>query len=200
MMTPPRLAGLSKSLGLTGILLAVSVALALAHDMFLKPERYFVAENAEVVVRLLNGTFTKSENAVVRRRLRDLSVLSPTGRTAIDTTQWHDSGDTSWVALRTGAAGTYIVGTSTHASTIRLAAKDFNHYLADDGIPDMLAERKRTGTLDQPAHERYSKHVKALIQVGTIPSPRVDAEFGYPAELVPLDNPYASPKIGRAHV
>jgi uncharacterized GH25 family protein len=178
-----------------GAALAVSLPLAaaLAHDMFLKPDRFVVAQDDSVVVRLLNGTFSVSENAVVRRRLRDLSVVRPGGRVGLDPADWRDAGDTAWVTLRTGPAGTYVMGASTHPSTIRLDAKEFNAYLASDGIPDELAARRRDGSADQPAHERYSKHVKALIQVGARPSP-VDQSLDYPAELVPLDNPYASPR------
>jgi uncharacterized GH25 family protein len=45
--------------------------------------------------------------------------------------------------------------------------------------------------LDKPARERYSKHVKSLIQVGADRTGGFNTVFGYPAELVALDNPYA---------
>ena len=83
-----------------------------------------------------------------------------------------------------------MIGVSVLPRTLRLEGKDFNKYLAEDGIPDVLAARRAKGELDRPALERYSKHVKALIQVGDARTQRVDAELGYPAELIPLDNPY----------
>ena len=73
---------------------------------------------------------------------------------------------------------------------IALEAKDFNLYLREDGIPDVLEARGRAGALERPARERYWKHVKALIQVGTARSEHFATELGYPAELVPLNNPY----------
>lgn len=56
--------------------------------------------------------------------------------------------------------------------------------------PDMLDARTREGDLQKPAVERYSKHVKTLIQVGTTPSNHYATVMGYPAELVPVENPY----------
>jgi len=175
----------------TTALLLASVATALAHDLFLKPVRYHVAENSEVLVRVLNGTFSQSENSIVRSRVRDIAVVSPAGRARVDTAAWTDKGDTSTLLVRTGAAGTYVIGASTTASTIALSAEDFNTYLRDDGIPDVLAARRRDGTLGKPARERYSKHIKSLIQVGARRSDGFDVVLGYPAELAPMANPYA---------
>jgi hypothetical protein len=178
----------------TALLLASALAAA-AHDMFVQPARFFVEENAEVVVRVLNGTFSKSENSIDRARLTDVSVVSPAGRQRVDTALWSAAGDTSRFTLRTGAAGTYVAGVSTRPNVIALAAKDFNEYLREDGIPDVLAARERNSELDRPARERYSKHVKALIQVGSARSEHFATELGYPAELVPLENPYTL-KVG----
>src|SRR6476469_248758 len=76
-----------------------------------------------------------------------------------------ETGDTSVLVFRTGAAGTYVVGASTLPRTLRLDAKAFNEYLASDGITDMLESRKRSNELNVSSHERYSKPVKTLIQV-----------------------------------
>jgi hypothetical protein len=165
--------------------------------MFVKPARFFVAENAEVLVRVLNGTFSKSENSIARPRVRDVSIVGPAGRQQVDTTEWSVTGDTSTFRVATGGAGTYVIGASTRPNVIPLEAKDFNLYLKEDGIPDVLEARRQAAELDQPARERYSKHVKALIQVGQQRSDHVATELGYPAELVPLENPYALPR-GRA--
>jgi uncharacterized GH25 family protein len=181
----------SRAVAVTVALLLLGAAVASAHDMFVKPARFFVAENAEVIVRVLNGTFSKSENSIARVRVRDISVVGPERRQQLDTAVWSAEGDTSTFRVRTGVTGTYVLAASTRPSVIALEAKDFNLYLREDGIPDVLEARRQAGELDQPARERYSKHVKALIQVGQERSEHFAAELGYPAELVPLDNPYA---------
>ena len=182
------------------VLTIASASIAFAHDMFLKPTRYFAPENAEVRVRVLNGTFTESSNSIARGRLADASVLTPRGRTKIDTAEWSVRGDTSTFHIHTRAAGTYVIGASTKPSEIDLSADDFNLYLADDGIPDVLDARRRAGELQKPARERYHKHVKAFVQVGDARSDLYATPLGYPAEIMPLENPYSVAKGGTLRV
>lgn len=175
---------------LTTGLLAAATAWAVAHDMFLKPERFFVAENAPLDLVLINGTFTKSENSIARNRLLDISVLGPAGRTRIDTSAWKADGDTSFFSTRAGGAGTYVLGVSTRSNIIPLTGKEFNEYLESDGIPDVLAARRRDGEMDRAVKERYHKHVKAMVQVGEARSDHYATALGYPAEVIPVENPY----------
>jgi hypothetical protein len=179
---------------LTVLLLLVAATLE-AHDLFLRLDSFFVRPASAVEIRVLNGTFSKSENAITRDRLRDISVVGPAGWVHLDTTVWEAKGDTSRLNVRIGATGTYLVGASTLPREITLEAKDFNAYLADDGIPDVLAARRREGELGKKATERYSKHVKALLQAGDTQSNGFDTVLGFPAELIPLNNPYL-PRTG----
>jgi len=174
---------------ITSALLLIASTLS-AHDLFLRLDSFFVRPESVVVIKVLNGTFSKSENAITRDRLRDISVVGPSGRVRVDTTSWEAKGDTSRLAVHIGESGTYVVGASTGPREISLEAKAFNAYLTDDGIPDILADRKRDGELAKKATERYSKHVKALLQAGDTRSSGFDSPLGYPAELVPLSNPY----------
>lgn len=174
----------------TLMLLATAVTLA-AHDLFLKPARFFVAPGSDVRVRALNGTFSRSEGSVARSRIREIAVVSPDGRTSLDTAVWEVGGDTSSVIVRTGSAGTYVVGLSVLPRMIALGPEDFNAYLQSDGVPDILESRRHGGQLGDSARERYSKHVKAVLQVGSDRSDGYATVLGYPAELVPLENPYA---------
>jgi uncharacterized GH25 family protein len=102
--------------------------------------------------------------------------------------------------VRTKESGTYVIGVSVHPRELKLTAKEFNDYLAHDGIPDVLEARRKAGELDRPARERYSKHVKALVQVGDRRSEQYQSVLGYPAELIPLDNPYTLESAGMLRV
>lgn len=173
------------------ILLALSVTSLFAHDMFWRLTSYYVAPRTPIRMPVLNGTFSKSENSIEWARVAQLSVTTPTGRVAIDSAQWDSRGDTTWLSYTTGDAGTYVAGLSTKPREFVLEAEAFNQYLADDGIPDILAARKKDGRLQQAARERYSKHIKTIFQVGATRSDAWSSTLGYPAELVPLENPYA---------
>jgi uncharacterized GH25 family protein len=176
-------------IAVAALILAAATTLS-AHDLFLLPDAFFIAPESSVTVRVLNGTFDKSEAAVTAARISDLSVVTPSGRMAPPRDGWRATGDTAVFSLRVGRSGTYVIGLSTLDRTIRLEAKDFKEYLAAEGSPAILSQRKRTGEDTSPARERYSKHVKAMLQVGTTRSSTYATVLGYAAELVPLDNPY----------
>jgi hypothetical protein len=176
---------------LPALALLCVAATAAAHDLFLKFDSYFLPPNAMAAVRLLNGTFRLSENAVVRDRMTDVSLVAPSGeRGHPPVAAWRDARNQALLNFQTGEAGTYVVGVSTKARDFKLKAAQFNDYLRHDGVPDILAERKRTGTFNQDARERYSKHVKALFQVGDSRSANFNTALGYPVEIIPQQNPY----------
>jgi uncharacterized GH25 family protein len=183
-----------RSTVISGMLIIATASIAVAHDLFLKPDVFFVAPNGTVPVTALNGTFSTSEGSVTRDRLIDIAIVGPAGRTKGDTSAWSDKGKASHWTVRVGAAGTYALGASLKPRIIALNAKDFNSYLADDGLPDILAARKANGELAKPSKERYSKHVKALVQVGDAHTASYGTVLGYPAEIVPLNNPYETGK------
>jgi uncharacterized GH25 family protein len=182
------------------VLLAVLVGALQAHDFFLKPDQFVVAAGGTLTIPLLNGSFTASENAVERSRFLDLSVVSPTGRVKLDTTAISSRHDTTFLAVSTDSSGTYVVGAATLPQEVSLSATDFNRYLEEEGIHPILDERRRTGSLDRAARERYAKYAKTLIQVGNQRSPSFAAVLGYRAELVPLGNPYVLRPVAELRV
>ena len=160
------------------LLFALSASALFAHDLFLRPARFFVPEYSDVKIHVLNGTFTKSEGSVTRDRGRALDLVAPAGLVQLDTSAWVASGDTTVLTLRTGRAGTYVVGASTRPRELRLEAKEFNSYLATDGVPDILAARRRSRELGKAARERYPPHVKAVLEVGGAYSTGHERVFG----------------------
>lgn len=183
-------------------LAALSVLIATAaraHTLFLKLDSFFLEPNSTATVALYNGDFDKSENAIARDRMLDVSVVGPGGTAHLPESAWRDSAvfhwspdsvDTALLTFETGDPGTYLIGVSTAARTITLSAADFNEYLVHDGIADVIERREAAGKTNDDATERYSKHVKALVQVGDARSGQWAHELGYPVEFVPLGNPY----------
>jgi len=174
---------------LVAVLALVAGPLA-AHDLFLKLASYFLPADTPVRVLLLNGSFSKSEGIVARDRIADIALVGPGGRASLDTTAISAQHDTTVLRLRTAGEGTYVLGVSVRPREIALTGAQFNGYLKEEGIEEMLAERTRTGALGEPAKERYAKHVKAIFQVGKARSDAYSLVLGYGAEIVPLDNPY----------
>ncbi len=188
------------AVGGAALALLAGGSIAYGHDLFLRPVSFFVAPGNDIVLRVMNGTFSTSEGAVKRDRPRDLRIAGPSGTRKADTLALEPGKTETLWRVPTSASGTYAIGMSLFPRTIRLEGKDFNEYLKSDGIPEILALRGEKGELNSPARERYSKHVKALVQVGSLRSAKVDEVFGYPVEIVPLDNPYRLAGAGSMRV
>lgn len=161
-----------------------------SHDMFLKLDQFFLKPNTEAVIQLYNGTFERSENAITRDRMLDVSLVGNGERINPDTTSWYNEDNTTYLNFTTGSSGTWVAGVSTKARSLGMSADDFNDYLEHDGVLDMLEARKSNGTLGDSAVERYSKHVKTVFQVGDKLTEDYKTELGYPIEFLLLDNPY----------
>jgi hypothetical protein len=172
------------------ILVAAVASTLFAHDMFLKLESFFLEPDAAVTVPLLNGTFSTRENSIARPRIADIAVLGPAGRVTFDTTMVSARNDSTFFALRTSAAGTYVIGVSTRPNIIAMTCEQFHEYLSEEGLGHVIAARQQAGTALDSAREQYAKYVKAIVQVGDARSWSFGAALGYAAELVPLDNPY----------
>ncbi|MDE2805597.1 MAG: DUF4198 domain-containing protein [Gemmatimonadota bacterium] len=184
----------------TFAVLTVAIAGALsAHTMFLKLDSFFLEPHSTAAVALINGDFDKSENVITRDRMLDVSVVGPGGTIHPPHSAWTDSAvfhwspdsvDTAVLSFETGSPGTYVIGVSTAPRVFALTAREFNEYLVHDGIVDAIEQRAAAGKTNDDATERYSKHVKALIQVGDARSAEWSHKLGYPVEFIPLRNPY----------
>ena len=170
---------------------AFAASSVFAHDLFLKPDKFFAKVNEKILIGVFNGTFQKSEGAVSFQRLTDVSVVSPTGaRTNPRETDFTKNETTAFLNFTPQEAGNYVVGLSTGWRENQLAAKEFNEYLTLEGIPDVLENRKRDRELDKDARYRYSKYVKTILQVGDRESDSYKTALGYAVEMIPQANPY----------
>lgn len=184
---------------LASLCLGVATALS-AHDMFIKLRSYFLPAETAVVVPLLNGTFSTSENSIDRNRIADISLMSPAGRTRYDTATVTARGDTTFFRIETGPPGTSVFGVSTRPNQLKISGKEFTAYLREEGLTEVIDARRKAGIGADSASEKYAKHVKAIVQVGNDRTDSYAAVLGYPAELIPLDNPYALKRGGTLRV
>jgi hypothetical protein len=179
------------------LVVALSVAGSLApsrlsaHDLFFRPDGFRLAPGSSVVVKVLNGTFSRSENAITRDRIAELSLVGPSGRQALDLASWTEQEPMSTVSVAIGSAGTHVLGAAIKPRPLSLPAAEFNAYLKEEGIDHILELRRSKGQMQTPSQESYSKYLKALLQSGGEASGEYAAVLGHEAEIVPLGNPYA---------
>ena len=185
-LSPRKLLPLALSL----IMIGASATLVAAHDLFLTPAAFFVAPGATVHVTAMNGTLTTSEGTVTADRLLDLAIVGPASRARAETATWTSEGKASTWDAKLGASGTYVLGVSLRPRLITMKGAEFNAYLREEGLPEILSARQAKGELAKPSTERYAKHVKTLVQAGDARTANYGTALGYPAELVPMNNPY----------
>ena len=97
----------------------------LAHEMFLKAQESMVPSNSDQVVRLINGTFEKSENSISRDRMADVRIVANGSIANPPNADWYDDDDSSYLKYRAGDTGTYVIGVSTRPNIITMSPEDF---------------------------------------------------------------------------
>ena len=160
----------------------VSVQVA-AHEMFLKADQFAVAADSDQLVRLINGTFEKSENSIGRDRMADVSIMANGKVTHPPHADWYDDENSSYLKYHAGEVGTYVIGVSTKPNIIAMSPEEFVAYLKHDNVLDTLAAFESDNQLTQ-VRERYSKHVRTIVQVGDQKSADYSQPLGYPVEIL----------------
>lgn len=166
-----------------------------SHELFLRGDSHFLVANSNAEIYLFNGTFDKSENAITRDRIVDPKIIGPDYNFVPKNDNYYDINNITYLKFKTGKAGTYSAGISTLPKVLAMSAPEFTEYLEHEGLESTLEERKREGINDKGVREKYSKHVKALLQVDDELTEHYAKEFGYPIEFIPLENPFDS-KVG----
>lgn len=174
---------------LAGLLAAGSAS---AHEMFLKGKNLFVAPNSDQFIWLVNGTFDKSENSIDRSRMASVNIIANGKVSKPSADSWSDDEKKTYSTLsyKTGAPGTYVIGVSTKPNALSLSREDFIAYLKHDGVLDTLASFEKQSKL-KTVRERYSKHVRTIVQVGDKRTDDFAKPLGYPVEIMLDSNPYS---------
>ncbi|MGH7245248.1 MAG: DUF4198 domain-containing protein [Phycisphaerales bacterium] len=94
--------------------------------------------------------------------------------------------------VRLTAPGTYSVGYRSRPTPIVLAGPKFEMYLKDKGLDNASEARRTAGKTEADGRERFSRCAKAIVMVGNDRGAGFDHVFGFPLEVVPRSNPYAS--------
>jgi uncharacterized GH25 family protein len=166
------------ALGTAGLLCLATVAGA--HDFWLVP----VGDEIEART---GSRFPVSTNAIAADRMIVANAVSAGGRIPLTVMGRRDSALVLRADLR--STGTFYAVVTLAQRDITLGAREFNAYLKQDGLPQILAERRARGELDRPARERYQKFAKLLLHkpgTGSVATLAMDQRL----EIVPLVDPF----------
>lgn len=165
-------------------------ATARAHDFWLVPDAFAVAEGSLLEVRgQTSSRFPTSEAAVAVDRVADARLFDATGEERI--TDMSHAGSSLLLRHRPSARGQRIVAVTLHPRSMRESAASFRRYLELEGAPEALARVDREGLLRgrDSVTRRYAKYAKTVVEVGRGGPRAFSRVVGHPLEFVPLSDP-----------
>lgn len=183
---------------LAGTLLLAS-GLSYAHQTYLISDLYELRPGTDNFLILKNGTYHESGYSITRKMSRDISIVMGGQRKTppdnevsdVDSNPTYTS---TYIKVVATPDGTGLAGVAAHPDYIALPAELFQNYLDHEGLSDALAEFKTNNKLGT-IRERYTKHAKALFQVGKPLTDDYKTPLGYKAEMFVDQNPGAV-KVG----
>ena len=162
-----------------------------AHDTWLLANRGNVPVGGTITLDMSSGgRFPASETAILPARVAQAQWRLAGASLPLQTVG-RQAGALRFRATLT-AGGVATLWVSLHPKVLTLKPSLVQEYTAEIGAPPEILEGWQRAT-DKTWRERYSKHAKSFVRVGT--SAATDTSWsmrtGQPYELVPLQNPTA---------
>lgn len=174
---------------LSGLIIMFGSASASGHEFWVEPSTFVLERDSRIGVRLCVGDgFEGWSLARNTQRIEKFVVAGPSGEQPI---VGLDGSDPAGIARFTTPGG-YVIAYRSNRAFTELPAVEFEEYLRDKGLEKIVALRKQRGASDGKVREVYSRHSKALINVGDPGDSVVDRAMGLSLELV------AEPELRRA--
>ena len=171
------------------IALLLAATPALAHDLYLMPEKFVTQAASLLRFAFENGDeFPAGGSAVKPSRLRNARLLSKAGR--VDIEKIAEQGKHTVAEVRVPGSGFAILTANTIPNFIELDAAKFKSYLEHENLNEVIAWREAHGESAKSGRERYSKYVKSLVLAGE-PDAFYKERTGLMIEIVLEADPYS---------
>ncbi len=95
--------------------------------------------------------------------------------------------------------GTKLLVANTSGNTVSYSAADFNVFLKDNGLDEVISRRKEADAANNLVTESFTTYEKLLVQVGTVRDNSFEKVVGLPLEIIPDKNPLALKKGDVVH-
>jgi len=170
-------------------ILVLASLLASAHEFWLQPKKYRYKTGEEVKIDFMVGeSFTGEFWDLNRHKAEQLELYRVSG--VKDLVKEVKSTKGNNLTVKADQEGTYLLAMQSNAAFIEMAGMEFNEYLKEDGLDNILAERTKLNQLEKPSKEFYSRYAKLMVQVGEKTDDTYKKKIGLRYEIVPDQNPY----------
>ncbi len=179
------------SLGLLATVLCIA---GVAHEFWLLPKKFRFKVGEEMQVAFLVGENFQGEPwDLSRHKVERLEVHTGITVKRLSDKVRPDKGKN--LSYTFDREGTHLIALESNFAFIELAPDSFRLYLEEDGLENILDERKRTGRTGERAKEFYKRFAKVIVQCGAKLDNSFKRSAGFRYEIFPLANP-ASLKPG----
>ncbi len=167
--------------------------LAMAHEFWLLPQKFFFTIREVALIRFRVGeNFTGENWKGTRNKVHQLEHFTPSGKiNDLSNGLSQNPGDSIRVPLQ--EEGTHMIIFNSTNTFIELEPEKFNDYLKEDGLDATAAYRKQKKEDTKKGTEFYQRSVKTLLQVGGTLSNACTQPTSLPLDIIPVQNPYAIP-------
>jgi uncharacterized protein DUF4198 len=165
------------------VVLALAVP-AGAHDLCLLPDAPRVEAGGSFALAMHVADLFPGDPVAWRSgRILEFFMTDVRGRTDVAAPGLEGDPPRARLALR--APGTALVSLVTDASYIELGAEEFEKYLEHDGHVAVREARRRDGLTGKPGRERYTRHVKTILNAKGPSASVALTRTGMVLEIVP---------------
>lgn len=181
-----------KKFFLTSLLSALFLY-AVAQEYWIQPEKFTIKTGEKLVAAFSAGenfmreSWNLDKSDIDALQLHQLSMVISLKDSVKNTEK-----DFSYTVKN---EGTCLLAMQTANVLLESDADKFNEFLKQAGLDDALYQRRQKNALTSLGKEYYAVYTKLLVQVGQKRDYTYSKVLGFPAEIIPLQNPYAF-KIG----
>jgi uncharacterized GH25 family protein len=168
-----------------GLALALIANTVRAEDYWLEFQPLQPAPGSELSVSLWLGKSFIPEAQQALQQARTVALRHITSAGDVDLLPSTRDGATPLLRLHLVQPGGHLLSLERDAARVQLRARNFNRYLEDEGLLVPLTARRRAGERWSRGKERYSRYLKAFVQVGELADGVSTRVLGQRLELVP---------------
>jgi len=170
-------------------LLVLTITFAGAQEFWLQSPKFLYRPGEKLIVSFNEGkNFMGEPWNVSKSRIQSLLLHQLSGSINLIDSIKEGQKDNFTYTLKD--AGTHLLCMQRNEVLADMGADEFNTYLKESGLDEVLDQRQRTNTLEAPAKEYRSNHIKLLIQSGEKKDDTYKKVVAFPVEIIPDRNPY----------
>jgi len=176
-----------KSLGILGLLLIVA-GVGQAHEFWLQTGKFRYNVGDEMYVEFMVGENFQGEPwDLTKHQVERLEIHQSATVKRLEKQVTQTKGKN--LTYKFDREGTHLVALESNFASIELEAEAFNKYLEEDGLDNILDDRKKSGRMNDGAKEFYKRYAKLIVQCGSKMDQTYRRSAGFRYEIFPMKNP-----------